>query len=238
MPRTPRSLVIVPGAPHHIIVRGNNRRRLFSYSTCYERFLRELESAAWQYAVAIHALVLMTNHAHLVATPRSCDELSACMHRLGQQYAVFRNRRRRASGKLFEERFWARPIVDALYFARVVPYVELNPERAGLVRDLSEHRWSTYWLHAGRPERSVVPPTLWTPSPWWTSLGVSAAERGERHRDLVATCRRAGPTWLEADHASEIERHEAASAPYGRRLLRPDGSGAAEETVRFRRTFR
>lgn len=238
MPRIARSLLVVPGAPHHLIVRGNNRRRLFSYSTCYARYLREMECAAELYAVAIHALVLMTNHAHLVATPPSCEALSAFMHRLGQQYAVFRNRRRRASGKLFEERFWSRAILDERYFARVVPYVELNPERAGLTRDLADHRWSTYWLHAGRPELSAVAPSLWTPSPWWTSLGTTVTERGRRHVELVNACRAAGGTWLEPGHAEDVATRERASTPYGRRLLRPDGSRVAEEAARFRRVFR
>ncbi|MDQ3032455.1 MAG: transposase [Myxococcota bacterium] len=235
MSRPPRALTVVPGVPHHLIWRGNNRRRLFSYWTCYARFLRELERAAHQYELAIHALVLMTNHVHLVATPLSVEMLSACMHRVGQQYAVFRNQRRGASGKLFQERYRCKPVLDETYLARLVPYVELNPERAGMVDDLAHYRWSTFALHTGRAEQSIVPPSLWTPSPWWMSLGANASERAERHLELIAACRRGGAAALDAADVQEIAEHELASAPYARRLLRPDGSRAAEETARFLR---
>lgn len=237
MPRIARALTVVPGAPHHIICRGNNRRRLFSYWTCYARFLRELERAARQYDLAIHALTLMTNHVHLVATPLSCESLSRCMHRVGQQYAVFRNRRRGASGKLFQERFRCKPVLSEAYLARLIPYVELNPERAGMVQSLAAYPWSTHALHTGRADESIVPASLWTPSPWWMSLGASTRERAERHRELIAACRLAGASGLDAEDAIDIAQHELASEPYGRRLLRPDGSGVAEETSPFLRRF-
>lgn len=38
MPRSRRR--VLPHVPHHVILRGNNRRRLFSYSSDYNYFLR------------------------------------------------------------------------------------------------------------------------------------------------------------------------------------------------------
>lgn len=103
MPRKPRCRIVVPGRPHHVVIRGNNRRRLFSYSSCYRRFLRYLADALRHTGCRLHALALMTNHVHLVITPPDAAALSSCVKRLAQRYAVQRNARFAASGKGLEE---------------------------------------------------------------------------------------------------------------------------------------
>lgn len=235
MARTKREQQVVPGAVHHVYFRGNNRRRLFSYDGCFLRYLRELERAAEKFECALHGLSLMSNHGHLEVTPPSRTALSGMMARVGQQFAVFRNRSREGSGKLFEERFHCKAIVDELHLARLTPYIELNPERAGIVGDLSQYRWSTYWLHVGRPELCRVPASLWTPSPWWLSLGATDSERAAHYRQLVDVCRARGQAWTEDDdHRRTVDHVESASSPYKRRLERPDGSRAAESQTGYR----
>jgi putative transposase len=102
--RTPR--VVVPGAPHHVFNRGNNKRRLFSYPRDYRLILWIIERAFDKVSfVMVNALVLMANHFHLILVPSSKEALSSFMKSFAQRYATYRNRDRKASGKLFEERY-------------------------------------------------------------------------------------------------------------------------------------
>ncbi|MCJ7798978.1 MAG: transposase, partial [Polaromonas sp.] len=57
MARLPR--LTVPGYPHHIIQRGNNRQAIFSFPADYKMFLELLDENAHKFGVAVHAYVLM-----------------------------------------------------------------------------------------------------------------------------------------------------------------------------------
>lgn len=189
MPRPNRSSVVLPGVPQHVILRGNNRRRLFSYPTCYSYFLSALGRSAELTLCAIHALALMANHVHLLVTPPTSLALSRFVHGFAQRYAMHRNRARGGTGKLFEERFKNFGLRDAQQYGRLHAYIELNPMRAGISSSPGAHPWTTYRLHSGEADRSAVPSWLWTPSPWWLGLGANDAERARVHREWIDECR-------------------------------------------------
>jgi putative transposase len=218
--------LVVPQFPHHVVVRGNNRRRLFSFAGDYMRFLWDLRYAVQCTGCLLHGITLMCNHAHLLVTPPDAPSLPRFVKRFSQRYAQYRNARRRATGKLFEQRFFSVPILDDRQLAITTVYADLNALRGGLVDDPVDYRWSTYALHAGDPARSKIPRSLWTPSPWYEGLGKSVEDRAAKYREWVASCRARD---LKPARVTEIEAIEALSSePYGLRLQRPDGSGAAE----------
>ena len=221
MPRTAR--VVIPGLPHHVILRGNNRRRLFSYSTDYERFIWYLGRAMRRTGVRLHGLSLMMNHVHPIVTPPDAATLARFVKLTAQRYAQFRNLRRDGSGKLFEERYTCVPILTDEQLAVVTAYVDLNALRAHAVEDPADHRWSTYRLHAGLPD-SGVPESLWTPSAWYLSLGATPEARAACYRDFVAS-------WAARYRAAEaaIPAESKRPALHARRLERPDRSRAADQ---------
>ena len=55
--------------PQHIIQRGNNRQICFSCEEDLSNYLKWLAEYSIKFAMGIHAYVLMTNHAHILATP-------------------------------------------------------------------------------------------------------------------------------------------------------------------------
>jgi hypothetical protein len=67
MPRQRR--VVLPGRPHHITQRGNNRRDVFFDDSDRELYLSLLREYTAQYQVKILGYCLMTNHVHLIAVP-------------------------------------------------------------------------------------------------------------------------------------------------------------------------
>ena len=54
--------LVIPGYPHHIIKRGNNRQAIFASVANYQKLLQLIDENAKKFAVDIHAYVLMTNH--------------------------------------------------------------------------------------------------------------------------------------------------------------------------------
>ena len=61
MPR--RARLSLPGIPWHIIQRGNSRSVCFHGEQDYQFYLHHLKEFADKFGCAVHAYVLMTNHA-------------------------------------------------------------------------------------------------------------------------------------------------------------------------------
>lgn len=224
MPRDAR--VVLPDRPHHVVLRGNNRRRLFSFVSDYLALLSYLAIAIESGACVLHAVVLMTNHLHLLVTPRDALALAEFVKAFAQRYAQYRNRRRGGSGKLFEQRFYSRLIEDDNHYGCTLAYIDDNPRRAGLVEHPAEYRWSSHHVYASpcNPRWRDALVDLITPAGWYLDLGRTDDERQWAYAEWVEDCHERARRPL---HADEIDRLELASAPYGRRLLRPDGTSAA-----------
>jgi putative transposase len=220
-----------PDLPHHVILRGNNRRRLFGRPGDYSRFISYLGDAIQKHDVALHGLTLMANHVHAILRPSGREGLVQAIKSTAQRYAVYRNRQRESTGKLFEQRFWCTPITTDEYLAAVTCYNDLNAVRAGLVGDPLAFRWSTYALHAGQPSCSAIPAELWTPSPWYLDLGGDPLERAARYAQAAWLYLKSS---LPDRHASSTAAAEALSTTrYRRRLERPDRTRADEPAAAY-----
>ena len=232
--RKPR--IVIPDHPHHIAIRGNNRRRLFSYVSDYQRMLWDIGRALSSFEIVLNALVLMSNHAHLILVPRFKEALSGFMKTFQQRYARYRNHRRRGSGRLFEGRYFSSPILTEEQLAVTLAYVELNPVRAGMKAEPGDYPWSTYRLHAGLGTTSKVPPELWTPHGWYLEQAAQPVERAELYGRWVQDCQHND---RKPEHADELVEIEALSTePYTLRLERPDRSRACEERTSYNPTKR
>ncbi|EAR21680.1 transposase [Nitrococcus mobilis] len=177
MPRRPR--VTLAGVPLHLIQRGNNRQACFFAEEDYRAYLGWLEEYARASACAIHAYVLMTNHVHLLLTPRASGGASELMKRLGQRYVQYVNRTTGRSGTLWEGRFRSCLTQEEGYVLSCYRYIELNPVRANMVRHPGEYPWSSYRANA-QGELS----TLLTPHRLYTALGNNAEARQAAYREL------------------------------------------------------
>jgi len=173
------SRYFLPDQPLHIIQRGNNRSAIFFAPDDHALFRLWLGEAAAAQGCAIHAYVLMTNHFHLVATPRRADGLPRMMQSLGRRYVQHVNRTQRRTGTLWEGRYRATPIDAEAYFFACCRYVEENPVRAGMVAAPADHSWSSYRRNAlGAADPLVVEHAL------YTALGADAAQRSAGYRAL------------------------------------------------------
>ena len=136
-----------PNTFYHVLSRGNERKKIFSDVRDYLRFLETIGRAVDKFHIEVHAYVLMPNHYHrLVRTSQA--NLSKAMHWLGVSYSVWFNRRHQRSGHLFQGRFKSFVIQDDNYFRAMCMYIHGNPLRAGIVKDLSDYKWSSYLSYA------------------------------------------------------------------------------------------
>src|ERR1044072_7724001 len=104
MPRKAR--VEFPGAVYHLLDRGDRREAIFVNDADRENFLRTLGQACARCGWRVHALVLMTNHYHLlVETPEA--NLVAGMRWFQTTWTVRFNRFHGLRGHLFQGRYKA-----------------------------------------------------------------------------------------------------------------------------------
>ena len=178
MPRRPR--YCPAGVPVHVIQRGNNRATLFTSDADMAAYAHWLADGALRFQVEVHGWVFMTNHVHLLMTPGVNHAVSRLMQSLGRRYVGHFNYSYARSGTLFEGRFRSCLVQEDRYFLTCLRYIELNPVRAGMVRDPGEYRWSSYRAHAfGAPVR------LWTAHDLYLALAPNPAERQKAWRNRM-----------------------------------------------------
>lgn len=179
MPRTAR--IVLPGYPHHIIQRGHNRQAVFAGDDDCRYYLDNL--CQWKTALdcRIYAYCLMTNHVHLVIDPGDQPEnLARLMKRLAGRQTRLVNRLEGRSGTLWEGRYKSSPIETDRYLLACCRYVEMNPIRAGMIRDPGDYPWSSCAARIGRT------PLAWLDAdPGYLALGECDAERQQRYRQYL-----------------------------------------------------
>jgi putative transposase len=178
MARLPR--LTLPGYPHHVIQRGNNRQPIFASSADYQALLDLLLENAKKFEVAIHAYVLMSNHFHLLATPSTPDGLPQMMQAVGRRYVRYFNDSQHRSGTLWEGRYKSTVIQTDRYLLACMAYIDLNPVRAGLVAQPQDYPWSSHGHYVGRRIDKLV-----TPHALFWELGNTPFAREAAYAQLV-----------------------------------------------------
>jgi putative transposase len=230
MPRSPRA--VIPGQPMHIVQRGNDRIGTFSSTTDFGWYRRVLGDASADTACAIHAYVLMSNHVHLVVTPQDERGPARMMQAIGRRYVRYFNDRHGRTGTLWEGRFRSTLIDSERYFLACSRYVELNPVRAGIVREPAGYPWSSFRRNARGESDALV-----TPHALYLALGARPADAyhalfaeplAVTVLDAIRRASRAGAVLGEEDFRTESE------ATLGRRLA-PAHHGGDRRSASFRR---
>lgn len=180
MARLPR--LSIPGYPHHVIQRGNNRQAIFALAADYQAMLDLLEENAKKFGVALHAYVLMSNHFHLLATPESADSLPRMMQAVGRRYVRYFNDSQGRSGTLWEGRYRSTLIQTESYLLTCMAYIDLNPVRAALVAEAGDYPWSSHGHYVGLRSDKLV-----TPHPLFWTLGNTPFAREAAYAEMVHT---------------------------------------------------
>ena len=147
-----------PDEWYHCYSRGVDKRRVFTNTADYERFLQGLYLSNDTQAITrgnfqhrshtdilrlprtkalvlIGAYSLMPNHFHLLLKELEPGGVTKFMHKLGTGYTMYFNAKYERVGNLFVKPFRSRHIGDDRYFKRVAQYIHLNPA------ELFESEW-------------------------------------------------------------------------------------------------
>ena len=178
MARLPR--LTLPGYPHHVIQRGNNRQSIFASAADYRYLLGLLQENAKKFDVAIHAYVLMGNHFHLLATPQADKSLPLLMQAVGRSYVRYFNDLQGRSGTLWEGRYRSTLIQSDRYLMACMAYIDLNPVRAGMVAEAQDYVWSSHGHYIGLHTDKLI-----TPHPLFWDLGNTPFAREAAYADMV-----------------------------------------------------
>jgi len=152
MPRKAR--IDSPGALHHIIIRGIERKAVFKDSADRNNFIERLGRIITETDTGCYAWVLMTNHIHILLKT-GLAPIATVMRRLLTGYAVSFNRRHRRHGHLFQNRYKSFLCEEDVYLKELVRYIHLNPLRAKVVKDIKElgkYRWCGHSVLMGKAQ--------------------------------------------------------------------------------------
>ena len=178
MARLPR--LTVPGYPHHVIQRGNNRQPIFTSAADRDFFLDLLDENARKFGVVIHAYVLMDNHFHLLVTPQADTALPQMMQAVGRRYVRYFNDRQQRTGTLWEGRYKSTLVQAEHYLLACMVYIDLNPVRAGMVAQARDYLWSSHGHYIGMRNDRLI-----TPHPLYWALGNTPFAREAAYGSLV-----------------------------------------------------
>jgi putative transposase len=197
MARLPR--LTLPGYPHHVIQRGNDRQAIVRDDQDRAMLLDLVAENAARQQVALHAYVLMDNHFHLLLTPQTQAGLPHMMQAVGRRYVRYFNDRHHPTGTLWEGRYRSTLIQSERYLMACMAYLDLNPVRAGMVSQPQEHPWSSYRHYAGiAADRRVTPHAL-----YW-EMGNTPFAREAAYAEMV-----------HAGLSAEVQRTLTASTLHG-----------------------
>ena len=145
MARQPR--IDIGNHPYHVLNRANARLPIFFQEEDFRMFESILEDACVEYDMRLLAYCLMPNHFHLVLYPQKDGALQKFMQWLTlthtQRWHTKNNTA--GTGHLYQGRYKSVLVQDDTHLLGLIRYVERNPLRANLVKNLKNWRFSSYW---------------------------------------------------------------------------------------------
>ena len=176
----------VEGGLYHVIVRGNNRRRIFDSPADYEKFLSLLAAQKIKLPFFLYAYCLMTNHVHLLLE-RQQDSVGHIMHRVLTGYSQYYNRRYRRVGHLLQGRHKAILCQSDRYLAELVRYIHLNPVRAKMVSKPEQYQYSSHRAYLRLEAVGIV-----DAEPVLSHFGAKKQLAGEAYSRFVVAAMKSG----------------------------------------------
>lgn len=163
---------VVPGAPHHVLQRGNPGQRIFAAAEDYREYLELVAEGCAKARVTVVGYCLLPKQVHLVLLPPNAKALRNALGEAHRRFTRTVNMRRGRTGGLFRGRFASFPF-DKASLSLVMRFVEQAPVRGRAARKASDWRWSSATAHLkGKADGFVDVKTL-APKNWKNELPVA-----------------------------------------------------------------
>ena len=114
MPRQAR--IVLVDYPHHIVQRGNNSQNIFFEDSEKKYYFGLLDRFSKENHCIIHAYCLMSNHVHILVTPKQPFSLAKLIQKLNLRYTQVFNQKYNRTGSLWEGRYFSSLVDKEKYF--------------------------------------------------------------------------------------------------------------------------
>jgi putative transposase len=164
---------------------------VFFANADYQLYLQLLHKYFVEFKVDMPGYALMPNHSHQVLIPTLANSLAKGVGRLHNDFSRWQQIKRNLTGHLWQNRFFSTPL-DEDHFWKALRYIELNPVRAGLVRNAWDWPWSSARAHVtGIDETGLLTLDCWRSrfdgDSWKVFLEEGLASKAEIDRIRLAT---------------------------------------------------
>lgn len=139
---------ICDNAIYHIIQKGNNHQRIFKNDRDYKKFLSLIKEYTDKYSSELYNYCLMENHIHLLIKVFKKEDLAKLTQGIFQSFRFYFKKKYKYTGYLYQGRYKSKIVEKDGYLLECARYIETNPLRAGIVKNLKGYRWSSYNFYA------------------------------------------------------------------------------------------
>ena len=127
------------GAIYHVTSEINWNERDLQAKEIKTTFLTYINKAKQKYPFQLVNFCIMDNHIHLLIKPGQGQCLSTIMKWLKGNFAKYWNKvHDKKSRHLWGKQFFSQIIKDVRYFLRVFKYIDKNPKRAHMVKEVED----------------------------------------------------------------------------------------------------
>jgi len=148
--------ILMENVCYHLITRGNQKQKVFSCREDHLVYLSLLGRFKRKYKFRVYAYCLMPNHVHILGEAENHLLLSNFMHDLNRTYTFYFNNKHKKVSHLWQGRFKSMIISKDNYLIDCINYIELNPLKTDLAKQLSEYPWSSYNARALGKDDKII----------------------------------------------------------------------------------
>ena len=111
---------------------------------CKKMFIQFCHKAHQKFRFKIKNICVMDTHIHILIKPEIGEDISEIMQFIKQCFTQWLNRRFGIKGTAWEARFFSKIVEFVEDIVRTFVYIEQNPVRTGLGRDVKSSEYSFY----------------------------------------------------------------------------------------------
>jgi putative transposase len=172
MVNIPRFLIVSDGALLHLTWQCHNKDWFLKSDDYKQRYYDLLLKYKDRYEVLIHSYCFMSSHPHITCMGAKREKLSNFMKTVNSIFARWLNKKISRRGQVVMDRYKSLCMETSEDMLRVMHYIDLNPNRAGMITHPKDYKWSSFRYYAYGEEDPLI-----TPAPAYLELGSTPEER-------------------------------------------------------------
>lgn len=144
-----------PRKQYHVYNRGIDKKHIYSSAPAKYYFKQCIRDSLEETDVSIYSYAIMDNHMHFLLEGE-LSEIALFMQYTQGRFAYTYNLHHDREGRVFQNVYKSKPILDDRYFWGLIRYIHMNPVKAGLCRLPDDYHFSSYQEYT-HPDNAAAP---------------------------------------------------------------------------------